>query len=68
MTDSRNDWPRRHRSRVDDSEPDDRLDGQWPRDLLLKMDKRFQERLAAAIASGREHVPTKSEPTNHHRW
>jgi hypothetical protein len=59
----RNSWKIRHRSKIADAEPGDEI-GTWPRDLLLKMDKRFCQRLTAAIASGREHPPAKSERTD----
>ena len=37
------------------AEPDDSVEGYWPREQLLEMDRRFTERLERAIAAGDEH-------------
>jgi hypothetical protein len=44
-------------SRSADSEPDDRLYGDWSREELLRMDEKFCERMQKAIARGLERPP-----------
>jgi hypothetical protein len=48
-----NDKRLRHESRIGDPEPDD-AQGAWPREQLLKMDRRFVERVERAIRRGSE--------------
>jgi hypothetical protein len=67
MTDERNEWPTRHRSKISEAQPGDEQIGNWPRPVLERMNQRFAERLERAIASGSEHSLPKSEPLEH-RW
>jgi hypothetical protein len=59
MTDDRNDWRVRHRSRIGDAQPGDE-NGTWSRERLERMDAEFCRALERAIASGREHAPTST--------
>jgi hypothetical protein len=55
MTDGRNHFTVRHRSKVNEAQPGDEQ-ATWPRDRLQAMDRKFSERLEAAIERGDEHA------------
>jgi hypothetical protein len=47
-------------------EPGDEQVGEWPRDRLVRMDKKFCRTVERAIARGKEHAPRAQQgPT---RW
>jgi hypothetical protein len=44
------------------SQPGDERDGEWPRERLIEMDRRFVERVERAIALGLERRERAADP------